>query len=426
MMKNLTGVVQWVNVQLFFVISIVFSVMFGVYSESITQTLNINQAQFGWLAGVFFVFFAIVQFYSGKLLVKIPSKILLFISALISAIGCFLLAVAPSLTLLFVARILLGIGLASTYVGVLFIVQKDFEAKSFPVMSSLSQCLANLAGAIFAFFGGIIITKMPYQTFFIILGVAFLVSALLILIFIKNNADTLAKTKDNSSLLSDMKIICKNAQVWWAALFFTGLFSAVISFANLLSTSYQMSSFGTTMQDATAITSMILLGVTIGSLLSGLIAKKLDNYAIAARIFAFISLIAFCIVLFVRFPTEYFMFDATLVYFIFGFGLGGSVMAFQCIQENVIEENIRPLATSFILTIAYVFVGFIEQPLIGQILNSIQTTQISPETAEMVKPYIFIDFHIHDNFYKYAYSFIFVLVTLVLSFIASLRLKIKR
>lgn len=100
-------------------------------------------------------------------------------------------------------------------------------------------------------------------------------------------------------------------------------------------------------------------------------------------------------------------------------------MAFQSIQENVIEENLRPLATSFVLTVAYVFVGFIEQPLIGQLLNVIKTQSLMKGSnyTVLLHQQLLINLTVHDQFYKYALGLSLVLVTLILSFIASLFLK---
>ena len=371
-MKKSTAYLQWSLVQLFFVVSVVFSVMFGIYSQNITSTLNINQAQFGLVAGVFFIFYAVVQFYSGKLFVKVSPKLILVSSAIISAGGCLLLSVSSSLALLFMARILLGLGLATTYVGVLYIIQRNFTAVDFPVLSSLSQCLANLAGTLFAFFGGFIISALSYKVFFLILAAAFVICAILISIIVHDTPQTNLDNGSGSSLLDDLKIILKNPQVWFATIFFTGLFGAILSFSNLFATSFQVEAFGLSTKEAVTITSMILLGVTIGSLFSGIIAKRLNNYALTARLFALVSTIMFCGVLYMRLNFLPHHLSAIIVYFGFGFGLGGCVMAFQAIQENVIQENLRPLVTSFVLTIAYVFVGFFEQPIIGQLLNKIK------------------------------------------------------
>ncbi|MBP9743089.1 MAG: MFS transporter [Burkholderiales bacterium] len=424
-MNKSRAYLQWSFVQLFFVVSVIFSVMFGVYSPNITSNLSINQAQFGWLSGIFFIFYAVVQFYSGKLFVKLPPRAILFVSALISAGGCFILSMAPSLTFLLIARILLGIGLAATYVGVLYIIQKNFLSTAFPVMSSLSQCLANLAGTSCAFFGGIIITYLNYNAFFIILAIAFVICAICMLAFVKDNGNNSSTLTKDSSLVDDMKIILKNAQVWWAAIFFTGLFGAIISFANLFATSFQVNAFDISTTQAVAITSMILLGVTIGSVLAGIISDRLNNYAFTARVFALISMLSFIIVLYVRLNFLPHHSDAFMVYFIFGFGLGGSVLAFQGIQENVVEENLRPLATSFVLTISYIFTGFVEQPIIGQILNSVKVimTNVSPEQLALLHGKTFLDLNAHDELYRYSAGLTFVLLTLIASFIASLFLK---
>jgi MFS family permease len=418
-MSQSNSLVQWSVVQIFFIVSVVFSVMFGVYTPSIIGSLHISLSSFGWLAGMFFIFYAIVQFYSGRLFVKIPSKYILCASALISAGGSLLLATATDLQLLFLARILLGIGLASTYVGVLYIVQKNYSPKSFPVMSSLSQCLANLAGALFVFFGGIIIQLISYAIFFEILAVAFVICGALVF-FGLNDTDVQDKKEQDIPLIEGLKIILKNPQVWLASFFFTGIFGTIISFANLFSIPFQHQSFGTAIPQAVMITSMIIFGVTLGSIVSGVMAKRLNSYVITARVFSLFSVISFAIIMFIRFNTTYYEPIALSIYFLLGFSLGGCVLAFQCIQENITQESLRPLATSFVLTFAYIFAGIIEQPIIGLILGVFKPVVSPATTQQLISNHSWIlNMHVHDSMYQYMAALSIVLITLIISLISA-------
>jgi nitrate/nitrite transporter NarK len=220
--------------------------------------------------------------------------------------------------------------------------------------------------------------------------------------------------KNQSTLLEDTRIIIKNPQVWLSILYFTGVFGSVLSFSNIYSISFQTLAFGRSVAHVVPITGTVILGVSIGSIIAGILVKKLGDYTRIAKVFPSVSLICFFIILFFRFDALYFEEIGLLVYSLFGFGLGGFVMAFQCVQENIADENLRPLASSFVLTVSYIFVGFVEQPVVGAILSHIKTTAI-----ELPHSQYFLDFSVHDEFYRYSMALSFVLAFLAIAVISS-------
>jgi MFS family permease len=421
-MKKSACLFQWLSVEIFFVFSVVSAIMFGVFSSAVTDSMHLSSTQLGWLSGTFFITYAVTQFYSGRLFILFSVKNMLLLSTLLAAIGAVTFGVANSLFLMFIARILLGIGLASTFVGVLFVIQNGFSGKSFPLMSSLSQSIANLSAGLFGFLASIIITRYSYKISFEILGCIFGVCGTLILLFFQNNKPVTMNQKQ-PGFSESIKILLVNRNIWLATVYFTGLFGSILTFADLFNVSFQIEAFHVSYAEATIINSMIPFGLTIGGIVAGYWAQKSKNYIIPARVFSLLAFIMLGVMLFVKFKLSYAVEIIAVVAFIFGMGCSGSILAFQCVQNSVENELLRPLATSFVLTFSYIFSGLIEQPLVGSLISSANASLDKIHSIQTNLNEWFYTGAINDGWTKYNHGLYLVLGAVATSFIASLFFK---
>ncbi|MBP9743091.1 MAG: MFS transporter [Burkholderiales bacterium] len=408
---------KWASAELFFVVSVASSIVFGMFNARVAQQMHLTHTTLGWLSGVFFIAYAIAQFCSGRLFIIYATRNILFISSIIAAVGMVIFTHADHVALLFIARILLGTGLATTFIGILFVVQQNFTAKQFPLLSSISQSLANFTAGVLGFvFGRVTDYHIPFNY----LSYALFICSIFILIFLDKNKPILDKSPPD--ILKAIWEIIRNPQVWYATIFFAGLFGGVLTFPDLFNVSFQTDVFHETFQHATIINGMILLGLTSGGIVSGFWAQK-TNYIIPARILSFLAMLAFSTLLFVRFQSHNAFFWVSSIGFLYGFGCSGSILAFQCVQLNVDNVNNRSLATSFVLTMSYVFSGMIEQPLVGQFISN---TKITREEAYFINhnSFTFI-FAYHDKWYQYNAGLSLILIFISISFISSLFFKNK-
>lgn len=421
-MKKSANLLQWFSVEIFFVFSVVSAIMFGIFSSAVTNSMHLSSTQLGWLSGTFFITYAVTQFYSGRLFILFSVKDMLLLSTLFAAVGAFTFGVANSLLLMFVARVLLGIGLASTFVGVLFVIQNDFSSKSFPLMSSLSQSIANLSAGLFGFLASLILARYSYQISFEILGCIFGVCGGLILLFFQNSRLVII-TQKQPRFSESIKTLLVNRNIWLATLYFTGLFASILTFADLFNVSFQIEAFHVSYAEATIINSMIPFGLTIGGVVAGYWAQRSKSYIAPARVFSLLAFIMLGIMLFVKFKLSYSVEIISMVAFIFGMGCSGSILAFQCVQNSVENELLRPLATSFVLTFSYIFSGLIEQPLVGSLISSANASigKVGPIHANLNE--WFYTGVINDGWTKYNHGLYLVLATVAISFIASLLFK---
>ena len=418
-MKSSGKLLQWISAEMFFIVSVISTVMFGVFSNSIANDMHLSTNLLGWLSGTFFITYSVGQFYSGRLFVILPARWILFCSAMVAASGAFIFARSEHLVWLFISRGLLGIGLATSFVGVIFVVQQNFSAKSFPMMSSLSQSTANLVAGVF---GLVVVMIHNYHLSFIFLACGLILSALLIVIFIPMKKIELAAPSQQLSLYASCKILLKNPQLWYASFFFTGLFSAVLTFSDLFNVDFQMKVFHQSFAAATHINAMIPFGLTIGGLIAGIWAQKTNDYRTPARVLSFIAVIMFASIMFIRFNSSYAYYFACGIGFLFGIGCSGSILAFQSVQRSVADITLRPLATSIVLTFACIFSGVIEQPTVG---NFISTTELKLRMPQVSNHWLSLfDYQQADIWHKFNNGLYFILVCIIISFIMSFLFKL--
>lgn len=412
---------KWASAELFFITSVASSLMFGLFNANVARNMHLSQTTLGWLSGIFFIVYAIAQFYSGRLFVLYPARRILFVSSIVAAIGTLLFANTTHLVLLFVSRAMLGAGLATTFIGVLFIVQQNFTKQQFPFLSSLSQSIANFtAGMLGLILGSLHTFIANYHAPFNFLALALFICSVFILLFVDNNTTITDDSKSNSGLLDGISTIMKNPQVWYATIFFSGLFGGVLTFPDLFNISFQIDVFHQTFEHATMINAMILLGLTLGGLVAGYWSQR-SSYITPSRVLSLIAIISFCVLMFVRFERQDAFYWVAAMGFLYGFGCSSSILAFQCVQLNVINVNDRALATSFVLTVSYIFSGMIEQPIVGRfIANTKITNEESYFLNHNTLTFLFSD---HDKWYQYNAGLSFILAFITISFIASLFFK---
>ena len=414
---NLSKIIRWGSVELFFIVSVISTIMFGIFSAAVVSEMKLSQAMLGWLSGVFFIVYAFTQLYSGRLFTQFSSRLILCTSAVIAGIGAIIFADTNNIVCMFIARILLGAGLASTFVGVLYIVQVNFSPYSFPVMSSLSQTLANIGSGVFGCLAEFVVIHYNYRCCFYALGIALLICAIFMLFCLNDRQGQITiDMSDEGTFLTRLKIIIQLPQVWYATFYFFGLFGAMLTFADLFGVEYQMKSFHIAFATATILNAMIPFGLAFGCVIAGLWTQRIHNYVLPARVFALCAVITFIMILSLRLNS---LFVIAIIYFMFGIGCSGSILSFQCIQRQVYNLRLRPLATSFVLTTSYLLSGLVQQPIVGSLI-----TNVSNQRVEHPIEYKWLfDFAVHDEWYKYNSGLCFILIFIVVSFVVSLLFK---
>ncbi len=348
------NLLAWGSAQIFFILSVLVAVVFAILSNNIVKDLSLNDSDLGLLGEVFFVTYAVSQLALGILIAKVPAKFVLGPTALVAAVGTYVFSVSHGLEAAVVARALMGLGLGSTFVGVIYLVGRRY-GKSFALMSSVSQSVTNVCAAGLAIASAFLPILVDFRFPFQILAALFIVSAVLIFLFVDDMPD--AKGGE-ASLKSAFLASVGSLQFWAAVVFYCGTFGTLLAFADLWNIQFQMNFFKHTVQQSAVMNSMIPLGVTVGGLAAGWWAGKV-GILLPARVFILLVLACFCTLILVQLPFAM----AGLMMFVVGCGFGSSTLGLALLRQHL-PESAAPLATSLVVTAACIF-GGVSQPLVG-------------------------------------------------------------
>ena len=376
------------------------------------------------MSGTFFAVFAFSQLISGFLINKFSTKILLGGSALLAGAGALLFSYTDSYLLLIISRIILGLGLGCTFVGVLYIVQSGFPEEKFAFFSSLSQSIANIAAGAMTLFGGKILSGFSYSSVFTVLGGLLIISAILLIIILPGKpVITNNENINQGNFIESICTIFSKKGFWLATVYFSGIFSTILTFADLFNVKYQVAVFDMPQYKAIILSGMIPFGLAFGGVTAGFLSSKFKMNKLAAILFSFITLANMLILLYVKFPANgnYGFNDALIFHILFGIGCGGAMLAFQELQMTFSDANIRPLANSMVLTIAYLFSGIILQPLVGMLIGNNAVVPHNVYTLISGSRNGWINNGAVTNvWHDYAHGLSILAIILCLSFIASL------
>jgi MFS family permease len=129
--------------------SMFYRVTNAVIAPDLVRDFNLDAERLGMLGSAFFYAFALFQIPIGILLDRIGPRRVMAFCALVGAAGAFVFASAGSYLTAFIGRVLLGIGMASAFVGSFKVFVMLYSPRRFSTLSGTLSAIATL-GAIFA------------------------------------------------------------------------------------------------------------------------------------------------------------------------------------------------------------------------------------------------------------------------------------
>jgi MFS family permease len=176
------GFNAWVNWTLsasFVVLEITLLTGYAVTNVYVSRDLSLTIAQMGLVGMVYTWVFAITQIVTGSILDRFGTRWTLPIACLIVSIGAFLFASSADFKMLVVANILSAIGSSFGFIGAGFVGGQWFEPKKYGFMFALVQFIAALSAVICQKVYGILIVDVPWSQ--LISGLGFMGIAIFLL-----------------------------------------------------------------------------------------------------------------------------------------------------------------------------------------------------------------------------------------------------
>lgn len=356
----------WGLADLYFILSVTFAMLLGVVLPNIATELHLSTANVGLLGFSFFLSFGFMQFFAGSLIDSKGPKIALSVSALIAAIGFLFLFEAKTLISALIAQMIIGVGFSITYVGAIYLAEKWFSKKLFPLMSGFTQMSANLISAlvllVMAVTGAV---SANFRIIAIILGVISLILASFLFLFVKSPPSE-KKALKSPFLSSNLAELLRIPQFWFGILFFGSNFGVFLAFSSLWNIPDSIA-YGHSLATATKMSAMLRFGGAFGALLSGWLVRRLGHCSTLAKVYSTGALLlTIGLILGPVFPN--------LVTFslmgLMGFFFGGTALGFPLVAQHI-PHNLKGAGFGLMTSFGYLLSAFLEY-LVGVILNKSQ------------------------------------------------------
>jgi predicted MFS family arabinose efflux permease len=338
----------------------------------LTQAFSIGGAALGALAATYFYVYTVLQIPVGVLADTLGPRRLLAGGAAVAAAGSLLFALAPAWELAAAGRTLVGIGVSVAFISILKVSAVWFPPDRFATLAGMTMFAGNLgavvAGAPLAW----LVTQTSWRVVFV--GLAAL-SALLAAASwwrVRDRPEDLGLPPVNPGARAAARIpwrrallrVLGNRATWPAFVVNVGVGGSFLAFAGLWAVPWLQHAHGMSRVDAAQHTSLLLLGVAVGSLMVGVVSDRLRSRRGVMRTYVVLYLLSWWPwVAQVDWPLA-----ATLGWFLLmGLLIPGFTLSWTIAKEaNPVE--FAGIATSVVNVGIFLGTGIL-QPLVGWVLD---------------------------------------------------------
>jgi predicted MFS family arabinose efflux permease len=250
----------------------------------LTQAFSISGAVLGTLAATYFYVYTVLQVPVGVLSDTLGPRRLLAWGAAVAAMGSVLFALAPAWEIAAAGRTLVGIGVSVAFISILKISAIWFPPERFATLAGVTMFAGNLGAVIAGAPLAWAVTQTSWRAVFVALALLSAALAIASWIRIRDRPEDLGYPAVHpmpaATRLPWMHAVVRvlaNRTTWPAFLVNAGVAGSFLAFAGLWAVPYLQHSFGMSRGDAAQHTSLLLLGVAIGSVGVGILSDRLRS-----------------------------------------------------------------------------------------------------------------------------------------------------
>jgi MFS family permease len=351
---------------LFYFYEFLLQVSPSVMGQTLMSDFSVTAHSLGFMAGVYFYSYAIMQIPGGIMMDRFGPHKLLTIATVVCALSSIAFGLTESFAMATFARFSIGFGSAFAAVGAMKLAANWFPPQRFALLTGIMVTIGML-GAI----GGesplaLMINKIGWRHSMILLGIAGLFLALLILIVAKDSPMPAKKQKSKSkeSVFQGLKNVINNRQLWLVAVYGGLMYMPTPVFCGLWGVPFLMHKYNYDHVQASALVSLIFVGWVIASPLWGAFSDRIRRRLVPMYIGTTGSLITFSAILYLPLPN---VIHLEILLVLFGIFSSGFLTAFSIAKEISCKSYVAT-SLSFMNMMNMVGVA-LAQPFIGRVLD---------------------------------------------------------
>ena len=260
----------------------------AVALPNLQVTFGLTAAELSLLTALYLWPFALMQPVAGLLTDRLGPRRSVTIFLVIAGLGQLFLALAPSFTSALLGRAGTGIGGSILYVAAAKIMARWFPRREFGTLTGAWTSVANLGGIAAAAPLAALLSLIGWRASFGAIGVAVLVTALLVFVFVRDRPADLgwptlidpdepirsAGATRPLSFSDSLRIVLHEPNTWLLGGYAFLLFGTMTMMQGLWAVPYLMDINGYTQQEAANSLTLWAVGLIVGCTLWGYIADR--------------------------------------------------------------------------------------------------------------------------------------------------------
>lgn len=352
---------------LFFIISIEMNI-FNAINPYLIKEIHLNAMQISFLASCYFYGNVASVFSIGMLLDRFSVKKLLLGAMTLIILSIYFFTITSSLWIMSICRILLGIAGSFSLLSCLKLASRWFDKKKISFVTGTVITLAMIGSMIAQTPMTLIMDSYGWRTGQFLIVIASIIFLLLIALFVKDYPETNNITLPTNTIYplnfwQSLNRVVRNFQNWIIGIYLILINLPVFLFGSTWGNLYLTQVQNLNRNISTYITSIIFVGLIIGSPLIGWLAghiKKRKNILFICSIFSLFAILALIYIAPLGFK------ELLIIFFIFGLTSSAQVACYPLIIENNIP-TLAVTATGFSCT--FIILNGLAMSLFSQLLN---------------------------------------------------------
>ncbi len=302
----------------------------SLMNEYWAKDFQLSTIQVSNLSAAFFYTYVLMQVPVGVLYDRFNTKKILFIAALLLAIGCILLSLSPNYYIAVIARFLMGTGASFGYIGMLKVVLDNFKANKFALILGIGETISMICITLGIIALGFFLKTNSWRTSMFICGVFAIILAIAIKSYIRDKPRQ-ANIVPLVEIMIQIKSLILNKQVVLCSIYGFFAFSIFNAFTSLWGVSFLTNTYQYSPELAASMISIVFIGVGVGAPMWGFLSKSYGNHLKIMLTSAIgITIVNFCIII-IPWLNELMMF---IMLFLSGLFCSGYLQAFTIVKDS--------------------------------------------------------------------------------------------
>ena len=343
----------------------------SVMHKFIQIDFGISEVGFATLTSFFYVPYIFMQIPVGLTVDRIKVRYLLTVMSILTAVGCYVFGSAHSLHTAAFARLLIGFSAAFAFTSALRLATAWFPPHMLGLLAGLTQAVGMLGASAGQAPLSYLVAANGWRNSMYIIGIIFLVLALLIYLYVQDSPSISRKTRKKNieqepKIFKSLKLILSNKQTWINALYAGFLYGPSAVIGESIGPAYLQFGRGFSQHTSAFAISLIFIGWVFGGPALGMLSDKIGKRKPCLIISAIFGVIFTSI--FVFYPNM----SLGMTYLVFfGYGLTNTGVGIAyAISTEINSRLVMGTAIAFTNMLS-IFVGAMLQPLVGFMMDKV-------------------------------------------------------